>query len=913
MPPTSASASSYDRSCAWSFNQAFWCYLGVWERVSGKDYQRELPKGKSESHHAEFTGEAAPAFASHVSELEREGVIGPGDELWFHEKATGSGEFTAGVLDHLREHYPAYYARMRVVLSDVSAQVLALAARELERRGFLSQRDDGPRIYFHDLSLSAEPVIRLADGSIMPLKGRFLYFRHANFFDQLPTRLFAKRNGCFHEVYVQAVIARKRLEILEERHGFTRAALLAVIGGGMDLNALAAADQARMIGFRSDVWAAMKMRESYRAVENFAEFHPHGTALSRMLAGLDEVRLVSSDAAVAMLLADMELLHPEYGYACFTDVSLQRVNEFQERWVELAKYDNGVWVGTNAVLMTELLDRGGYDASFYPVELTLGEPTPVYTLTVRKRQTTQFELSAPLVQELTGIERTALKDIALDGLPRRMRNNLRELAAQLPRLAGDSDWRSMLAESLELTALLREFYYRAAAAMTAHSPFIKLAALIAELLCRYPGRPIRIAPEVGVGELKDLEDFLGHRPITEPVLDLIEHGGDDDGVLTLGLRLPTLARRLESGQFVVLAEVDLPRNLSAEQLRRRIFQLQPHVDAVSITSGRLADPRFPRSGDLLESSLLDALQPDRLVIILEMRDRRAEEVERDLRAFERRGVRNFCIVTGDFDRNSQWWLDSPHGIQIADRLRNEDGAVGRIYADSGSLVAGAMAWSGIPDLRSRVERDVVLKLRAGVDVLFAQPVYDLDRAARTLQIISDYGLDRHVHIVPELLPIATIDQIRSLSEAPGIIVPDRMAAAYRRISSNVETLCEPSGAGGESARRDQFADQLFRGAPAVLGCENLLTAELAAEIHPEMSAAMESAQRKAPHGREAAQALRAARDYVLLEVAFAYLRRAMATLRRHPAVSGFLIAARNGRELKRLSAEARGLSAESGR
>ena len=901
----------YDQTCAWRFNQAFWRFLGVWERVTGKDYQRALPKGKSESHHAEFIAEAAENFASHVTELEREGALAPQDELWFHEKAPGSGEFTAGLLDHLRQHHPQYYPRMRVVLSDVSGQVLALASRELAKRGHLKREAQGPAIFFRDLSISEEPVVRDANGGTINLEGRLLYFRHANFLDQLPTRLFAKRAGRFHEVFVQAVVSRQALQSLEQRHGSTLAYLLAVIEGRVDLNAQSAEDQKRTIGFWSEVWGAMKFGESHRAIDDFTAFHPRGAALARMLNGLDEVRFVSSDAAIDMTLSDMQLLHPEYGYACFTDILLQRVNEFRERWIELAKYDNGVWVGTNAVLMTELLTSAGYETGYYPVELTLGEPTPVYTLTARRLQTTQFVLSTDIVEQVAGIERASLRDISLAGLPRRIRNNLRELPQQLGRLRIDRDWSSRLTQSLGLSALLRELYYHSSLEMNERSPFIKLVALIAEVLCRHPDVPVTIEPEIGVEELKDLADFLEHRPINNLPMDLVEATDRGDAVFVL--RLPTLTRRLEAGRFVVLAEVDLPRSQSVEQLRRRILQFQAPVDAISITSGRLADPRFLRGRELLELPLLEALQPDRLVMTIEMRDRQTADLERDLGAFEARGVRNFFILTGDFERSSRWWLDSLHGIQIADRLRNGDGVNGGPDIRSRTLIAGAMAWSGIPDLRARVERDVMLKLRVGADVLFTQPVYDLRLASQALDLISQSGLDRLAHIVPELLPIATMDQMRTLRQAPGILVPDEMAAAYARIIANVEKFCRQPASDPEGGRRDEFVEDLVGGVPPIPGYEDVLTAQWAATIHAEMSRAIDSARRKSTSARESAQALRAARESVLFEVAFALTQRAMAVLCGSRAVSGFLVVARNGRELRRLSAEARRLGARAGR
>jgi len=900
----------YDQTCVWLFNQAFWRYLRIWEKVSGKSYQRALPKGKSESHHEDFIAEAAEMFAGHVRELEREGSLAGNEELWFHEKAPGSGEFTAGLLDYLKEHYPSYYARMRVVLSDVSSQVLSLADAELRHRGHLPYRAGGPEIFLWDIRRSTEPVVQRHDGSHTRLEGKFLYFRHANFLDQLPTRLFAKSNGRFYEVMVRAVIAPARLAALEQQYNLRLDRLQAIIDGRLDLSQTEGDEQARLVNFWSAVYAAIKFEESYRPIEDFADYHPHGAVAASQLAELEDVRFVTSDWAIKIILEDMRLLHPEFGYACFTDIFLQRINEFRERWIELAKYDNGVWVGTNALLITELLARSGYEHSFYPVELTLGQPSPVYTLTVRKRQTQQFMLAPALIQQLTGIEQTALRELSLIGLSRRMRNNLRELPREMQRIRRDYDWSERLSDALDLSHLLREMYYRSPSAqMTANSPFVKLTALLAEVLSRNPQGPVVFHSDLAEDELRDLEEFLDHRPIEELPMDLLESVTPPDGTPSFRLRLPTLAQRLEEGEFVLLAEVDLPRSQSLEQLRRRIFQFQGHVDALSITSGRLADPRFLRSREFLDSPLLNSLQADRLVVTIEMRDRRAEELERDLREFQSRGVSNFFILTGDFERNSRWWLDSLHGIQIADRLRNQDGLSGSgSYMRSASLIVGAMAWSGIPDLRRRIERDVILKLRAGVDVLFTQPIYDLRVAAQAFEIIAEAGLERRVHIVPELFPIASLEQLRALGQAPGIMIPAEMTAAYRKIFANVGKFCEGGSEGeAQASQAQRFVAGVFDGVTPIPGYDDLFTAELAQRIFPGLARAVDEARRRAVRGQEATQALKAARDTVLYEVGYTLTQRAMAALCDQAAVSGFLIVARNGRELRRVCVEARRL------
>jgi|GEM_PF-6242078 len=892
---------AYDQSVVWRFNQAFWRYLGIWERVTAKSYQRALPKGKSESHHQEFIDEAAENFASHVRELEREGSLGPGEELWMHEKAPGSGEFTAGVLEYLFHHHPAYFRRMHVVLSDVSPQVLGLARRELEGRGFLGPKADPARrleILFWNLSANPHPRIERDDGTIVDLYQRFIYFRHANFFDQLPSRLFAKHDGRFYEIKVRAMVASERLAELQRQHAMTLAELMEIIQGQTDAGGFSPEQQARLINFWSALWQAVKFDEAYEPCE-LAAVHRYGALLAREMAQLTRVRFVTSDTALAILTADIGLLHPERGYACFTDIFLQRPVEFCQRWAELAKYDNGVWVGTNGALLVQVLNEAGFECGYHPVELTLGETTSSYTLTVRQRQGQNATLSRDLLQQLTGIDSARLGELTVAGLPRRMRNNLRELPAALGRLLHDHDWSARLDQSLPLAALMREFYYHGAGRDPhAQSIFVKLTALLAEVLYRHSPRPVSIQVDLTTDDLRDLESFLDHRPLQTPALDLIEPEPGDEGPARLRLRLPTLTHRLEDGEFVLLAEVDLPRGQSVEQLRRRLFQLQGHVDALSLTSARLANPRFWRSRELLESPLLESLQTDRLVVTLEMRGRKGRDLERDIRAFEARGVANFFILTGDFERDGQWWLDSVHGIRIADRMRNGEGVDGRALArGSRILVAGAMSWTGIPTLEARVRRDVWLKYSAGVDVLFTQPVYDLERARAVLDLIAHDNREGRARLIPEVFPLTTSSQIASLARAPGVLIPAALIAAYGKLERNVARMAD-------ALDRDDNAlgDQLFEAIAPIPGYPDFFNPARAAAMLPAIRRAMESARRRAARGQEAAAVLKAAQEAALLELGLGLSAGATAMLREYPMVRGLLFVSRNGRELRRLSA-----------
>jgi 5,10-methylenetetrahydrofolate reductase len=896
---------SYDHTCIWNFNRAFWRFLSVWETVTGKSYQRALPKGRAESNHQEFIDEAAARFAGHVRELEREGAIGPDEELWIGEKAPGSGGFIAGLLDSLRDNHADYYRRLRVVLSDISADVLGIAARELRRRGHLpSPSAAGARIFFCHLGGGRAPAIEGGESLEAPPQGRFLYVRHANFFDQLPTRLFARTGGIYYEIHVRAGIDRARLTELEDRFGLTLGDLTAVIEERADLSSMDAGQQSRFIHFWCAVWEALKLSERYRPVERFAEVHPDGAEIERLFESLDDIRFVTSDTAVVTMREDLRLLDSRRGYACFTDIYLQRAAEFAERWIELAKYDNGVWVGINGILISHLLDREGFDAGYHPVELTLGAPTAVYTMSVVRRHPVEFTVSPELVQELTGIASAEVVPHTMSGLPARVRNNLRDLPEMLSRVEADLDWsRRTLDESLDLTRLMRELYYHSPPAAGERSLFLKMAALAGEVLDRNRERRVRIEVELTEQDLPALEDFLDHRPIAELPMELVQTGASEGDALEVAIRLPTIAHKLKHGEFLMLAEVDMPRALTQEQLRRRILQFQSHVDAVSLTSGRMADPRFLRSRELLAMPLLGMVHPDRVVLTLDMCDRTANDLERDIRLAERHGVHNLFIVTGDFERDSNWTLDSVNGIRIADRMRQGEGSDGRSLEErSRILIAGAMTLGGIPDIQSRVERDAGLKLDAGADLLFTQPVYDLALADRILGLVAKRDSDRPLRLVAEILPLQSLDVVRNLSQTPGISIPPEMLAAYEQIDRNVAAF---SVAAEEQqlaleAEDALFVERVFESIAEVPGYPGFFSLERARALVKPMRRAVSDARSKALEGREFEAGRRAARRSVLSEIGFGFAESAMAMLIERAQVAGFLFVARTGRDLRRM-------------
>jgi hypothetical protein len=187
-------------------------------------------------------------------------------------------------------------------------------------------------------------------------------------------------------------------------------------------------------------------------------------------------------------------------------------------------------------------------------------------------------------------------------------------------------------------------------------------------------------------------------------------------------------------------------------------------------------------------------------------------------------------------------------------------------------------------------------------VLFTQPVYDLELAAEVLERIEAHGLDERLRIVPEIFPIVSSDLLRSLGQAPGIVVPERMREGFKAIDTNVMRWLDvtQSAAGRDM---DDLRDTIFDGVRPVPGYPTLFDAEVAAAL----AVALGRATKPSDRGAKDAELLRGAREAVITELGFQIAARAMAALVSRISVSGFLFVARTGRELRRLVDEARRL------
>ena len=259
-----------------------------------------------------------------------------------------------------------------------------------------------------------------------------------------------------------------------------------------------------------------------------------------------------------------------------------------------------------------------------------------------------------------------------------------------------------------------------------------------------------------------------------------------------------LRKSLESGHFVVTAELTPPRGADFKALTVAANILKPAVSAVNVTDGAGARVRM--------SSLPAAIYLKQLgvepVMQVTCRDRNRIAIQSDLLGAAAFGINNALVLTGD-------------KVDAGD----EPGATGVYDFNSTSLVAALVSMgrdgttlsgselSSAPDFfpgATDVARDPAAdwqpsglkdKLAAGARFVQMQYCYDMDILARYMQRLADHGMvDKHYFLVG-------LGPLRSAKAAIwirdnlfGTLMPDgivrRMQAAHDPRSEGINICAE---------------------------------------------------------------------------------------------------------------------------
>ena len=238
-----------------------------------------------------------------------------------------------------------------------------------------------------------------------------------------------------------------------------------------------------------------------------------------------------------------------------------------------------------------------------------------------------------------------------------------------------------------------------------------------------------------------------------------------------------LEKIFESGQLAVTGECGPPRGTNQETVKKKAEYLRGCVDAVNVTDNQTAVVRMSSwSASIVLKQM--GLTP---VYQMVARDRNRIAMQSDILGAYAHGVNTMLCLSGDHPSfgdhpmaSGVYDLDSIQLIQMVSKMREGKFQGGDDIVDPPKMFIGAAANPFADPFEFRVAR-LAKKVKAGVDFIQTQCIYNLDKFEQWMQGVCDVGLDEKVHVMAGITPMKSVGMARYMkNKVPGMDVPDEI-------------------------------------------------------------------------------------------------------------------------------------------
>jgi methylenetetrahydrofolate reductase (NADPH) len=239
-----------------------------------------------------------------------------------------------------------------------------------------------------------------------------------------------------------------------------------------------------------------------------------------------------------------------------------------------------------------------------------------------------------------------------------------------------------------------------------------------------------------------------------------------------------LERILEKGEFAVTSECGPPRGADPDVIRKKGNLLNGYVDAVNVTDNQTS---VVRMSSLASCVLLRDMGFDPILQMV-CRDRNRIALQSDILGAAAIGIKNVLCLSGDHQKfgdhsraKNVFDIDSVQLIQTIKRMRDEGKLLSGDELNSvPKLFIGAAANPFADPFEIRVPR-LAKKVKAGVQFIQTQCIYNLDKFEQWMAMVRDRGLHERVHILAGVTPFKSAGMARYMKNmVPGIDVPDEL-------------------------------------------------------------------------------------------------------------------------------------------
>ena len=251
-----------------------------------------------------------------------------------------------------------------------------------------------------------------------------------------------------------------------------------------------------------------------------------------------------------------------------------------------------------------------------------------------------------------------------------------------------------------------------------------------------------------------------------------------------------LEKVLESGRFTVTAEAGPPKGASAAVIQRKGELLRHCCDAVNVTDNQTA---IVRMSSLAGCVLLKQLGAEPVMQMV-CRDRNRIAIQSDVLGAVALGIGNILCLSGDHQKfgnhptaKNVFDIDSIQLIQTLKNMRDEGKFLcGEDISGEFPLFIGASANPFADPFEFRVVR-LAKKVKAGADFIQTQAIYDVAKFVKWMEMVTERGLDKQVHILAGVIPIRSTGMARYMRDyVSGISVPDEIVTRMEQAENAKE-------------------------------------------------------------------------------------------------------------------------------
>lgn len=230
---------------------------------------------------------------------------------------------------------------------------------------------------------------------------------------------------------------------------------------------------------------------------------------------------------------------------------------------------------------------------------------------------------------------------------------------------------------------------------------------------------------------------------------------------------------LNSGKFVITAEIGPPKGTNIEKLLHHIDLLKDKVDALNATDNQSSVMRYPS----LATTFLIKERGGEPILQMTGRDRNRLALQSDLLAAYTRGVRNVLCLTGDSIKVGDhktakpvFDLDSVQIIRMVRQLETGKDMAGNELDGKVEFCVGATVTPEADPIEPQLIK-FEKKIEAGAEFFQTQAIYDLDKFKEFMK----YAKQFNVKILAGIVLLVSAGMARYMNEnVPGVFVPQEL-------------------------------------------------------------------------------------------------------------------------------------------